>query len=105
MPEVVYRNALAVELRLRGLTVRSESKSEVWYKGERVGTFSIDLLVNDTVIVEIKAASQLISVHIRQLFSYLRASNKEVGLVLNFGPQAEYDRIVNPAFTPSTQSD
>jgi GxxExxY protein len=66
----------------------------VWFRGQQVGDFRADLVVNDAVIVELKAARNLESAHEAQLLNYLRASNLEVGLLLNFGPAPKIKRMV-----------
>ena len=87
------------ELRLRGLGVVSELKIAVIYKGvELDACYRIDLLVADLVIVEIKAIEQLSTIHEAQLLTYLRFSNKRLGLLLNFqASQIKYGirRVVN----------
>src|SRR5215217_7733316 len=90
--EKVYENALAVELRRMGLKVEQQVKIDVFYEGEVVGEYFADLLVEDTVIVELKASRSLLNEHEAQLLNYLRATPYEVGLLLNFGPKAEFRR-------------
>jgi len=93
-PEHVYRRALAYELRDRGLRVVEEAAIDVWYRGIRVGYFRADLLVENQVIVELKAASGFSTVDRDQLLSYLRASSVEVGLLMLFGPRPLFRRHV-----------
>ena len=92
--ENVYKNALAVELGRRGLSVKREVLVEVCYLGVSVGTYRIDLLVEDKVIVEVKAQSALTVVDIKQLQNYLKATIMEVGVLFNFGPEPKFERIV-----------
>jgi len=87
--EKVYENSLAVELRERGLSVQQQAPIRVLYKGRPVGEYFADLLVEETVIVEIKAAQALTNEHFAQLINYLKATGIEVGLLLNFGPRPE----------------
>jgi len=93
--ESVYRRALATELRARSLQIEEEAPVEVLYKGVVVGCFRIDLLVERRVVVEIKASSQLLPTDRRQLLNYLRATRCEVGLLLHFGPEPDFLRIVS----------
>ena len=90
--EKVYANALAQELRRMGYLVEREVLIYVYYKGEIVGEYYADLLVDGKVIIETKAAKELAPEHEAQLLNYLRATPYEVGLVLNFGPKPEYIR-------------
>jgi GxxExxY protein len=92
--EKVYENALALVLRGMGLQVEQQAKIAVYFQGHQVGDYYADLLVEDAVIVELKAASQIIDEHEAQLLNYLRATPYEVGLVLNFGPKPDFRRKV-----------
>ncbi len=92
--EKVYQNAMFYELQSKGLKVEAQGKIIVYYKNKIVGEFFTDIFVNDAVIVEIKATSYLIEENEYQLMNYLRATNVEVGLLLNFGKEAEFKRIV-----------
>ena len=90
--EKVYENALVHELRKNGMQVNPQFPIRVFYDGIHVGEYFADLLVDDTVIVELKAATAMSSEHILQLQNYLKATNKEVGLLLNFGQKPEIRR-------------
>jgi GxxExxY protein len=92
--EKVYENALAVELRLDDLTVRQQEPIRVTYREEIVGDYVADLVVEDSVIVEVKAVSSLDSAHEVQLVNYLKATGLEVGLLINFGHTVEVKRRV-----------
>jgi GxxExxY protein len=94
--ESVYRRALAKELRLRELGVVPEAPVEVWYKGEIVGNFRLDLLVEGRVAVEVKSTRALGPTDKRQLLNYLRASSLDVGLLLHYGPDPAVHRVVSP---------
>ena len=83
--EKVYESALVIELTSRGLKVMAQAQIEVQYKGDTVGVYYADLLVNDAVICEIKAVTAIASAHQDQLLNYLKATGKKVGLLLNFG--------------------
>lgn len=92
--EKVYENALVIELRKLGLYVLSQHQIKVFYDDEQVGFYVADLMVNDCVIVEIKAAENLCEEHEAQLTNYLKATETEVGLLLNFGKKPEFKRKV-----------
>jgi GxxExxY protein len=83
--ESVYEKCLALELRKSGLQVEAQKAIQVRYDGQIVGEFIADLIVNDTVILELKAIKQLAKVHEVQLVNYLVATGKPVGLLINFG--------------------
>jgi len=94
--EKVYENALAIELRRRGLKVDQQHGVAVYYEGEVVGDFVADLLVEGQVVVELKAAKSLDDVHMAQCLSYLKATRLTVCLLINFGkPRVEVKRIVS----------
>ena len=90
--ENVYVRALMIELTRRGMNVRDELPIQVYYAGQLVGEYFADLVVNDLVILEIKAAKCLATEHEAQLLNYLKATPYEVGLLLNFGPKPETKR-------------
>jgi GxxExxY protein len=92
--ENVYENAMLIALQGMGLAVRPQVKIEVYFQGQVVGEYFADLLVEEVVIVELKAASQLTHEHEAQLLNYLRATPYEVGLLINFGPKPEFCRKV-----------
>jgi GxxExxY protein len=92
--EKVYENALVLEFRKSGLKVAEQVAIEVCYEGHPIGEYFADLLVEDKVIVEVKAADALIQAHENQLVNYLKATRLEVGLVLNFGPEPQFKRKI-----------
>jgi GxxExxY protein len=93
--ENIYENALARELRLRGLSVAQQNGVSVYYKDFDIGTYVTDLIVEDTVIVELKVVQALNEFHIAQCVNYLRATGKTTCLLMNFAkPRLEYRRIV-----------
>ena len=94
--EKVYENAMAHELRKRGFTVQQQMPIQVYYDGLMVGEYFADLVVDGKVIVELKAADGLRPEYEAQLLNYLRATEIEVGLVLNFGIKPD---IVRRIFT------
>jgi GxxExxY protein len=89
-----YANALAIELRFRGIAVERNVPFDVLYRGVVVGRYFADLVVDQRVIVETKVAKAIDAVHRAQLLNYLRASGLEVGLVLNFSTSAQFKRVV-----------
>jgi len=93
--ERVYENALKHELDKQGLVVSSQVPVRVIYDGIVVGKYFADLLVDDKIILELKVAETITDAHKAQLINYLKATGKEVGLILNFGPKAQIVRKVN----------
>ena len=92
--EKVYQNALIIELRRLGLDCTCNFAIDVYYDNFKVGFYVADILINKCVIVEIKAAEGLCPEHEAQLVNYLKATDIEVGLLLNFGKKAEFRRKV-----------
>jgi len=92
--ESVYRNALRLALKDLGLDAEVERPVPVWFRGHDVDDRRCDLLVNGCVILELKTAERLDRAHEAQLFNDLRATDIEVGLLLNFGPKPEFKRVV-----------
>jgi GxxExxY protein len=92
--EKVYENALAFELQRNGLKVDRQYPIDVYYEGVVVGEYFADLVVENKVIVELKAVTQFLTQHEAQLLNYLRATEFEVGLLLNFGPKPTHRRKV-----------
>jgi GxxExxY protein len=92
--EKVYENALAIELQGLGLQVEQQKSICVYYAGQVVGEYFADVLMDQVVILEIKAVRQITEDHEAQLLNYLKATPVEVGLILNFGPKAQHVRKV-----------
>lgn len=92
--EKVYENALCYELRKRDFIVDAQHPLTVWYQGVAVGEYYADIVVNNCVIVELKCATSLVAAHEAQLINYLKATDMEVGLLLNFGPNPEFKRKI-----------
>jgi len=90
--EKVYIKALMIELKKRGLNVQDEFPIHVYYDGQLIGEYFADLVVNELVILEIKAVKAFATEHEAQLLNYLKATPYEVGLLLNFGPKPETKR-------------
>jgi len=85
--ESVYENCLVIELNKAGLQAEQQKAVNVYYDGEMVGEFRADIIVEETIILELKSVRQLIAAHEVQLVNYLVATGKQVGLLLNFGEQ------------------
>lgn len=92
--EKVYQNSLSIELRTRGLQVEKQKQIKVYYRGNEVGEYYADLVVNDLIILKLKAAECLVKEFESQLINYLRGTNIEVGILLNFGRNPEFIRKV-----------
>jgi GxxExxY protein len=92
--ESVYHNALLFTLRQNGLKAESQVPTQVMFRGLVVGQFIADILVEDKVLVELKAVTTLLPEHQAQVINYLKATGIEVGLLVNFGnPKLEYKRL------------
>ena len=91
--ESVYENALVIALRENGLLVSQQVRVPVWFRGNLVGDFEADLIVQDLVLLELKSARSIAEAHKTQLLNYLRATEVEVGFLLNFGHKPEFKRM------------
>ncbi len=91
--ESVYENSLAIALRNKGFEVHQQVSIPVTFRGNLVGDFDADILVNRLVLLELKACRAIDPAHIAQLLNYLKATEIEVGLLLNFGPKPEFKRV------------
>ena len=92
--EKVYQKVFGIALRESGLKVDEQIPITVYYHGQVVGEFFGDMIVNDVILLELKAASALLDEHEAQLLNYLKATKIEVGYVLNFGKSATFKRKV-----------
>jgi len=92
--EKVYQNSLAIELQSFGFIIGVEKPIKVYYKSEVVGNYIADIIVNEKVILEIKAIKELSDIHEVQLVNYLKATGIEVGLLINFGTSVQVKRRV-----------
>lgn len=90
--EKVYHQALLIALKKSGLHCETEYPISVFFEGQNIGTFSADIIVERSVILELKAVTELHPIHEVQLVNYLRATNIEVGLLLNFGLKPDIKR-------------
>jgi GxxExxY protein len=92
--ESVYANAMLVELSRRKALVKREVPVEVYFEGDPIGAFRLDMLVDEVVLVEVKSTELLSGAAERQVLNYLRATKIEVGMLLHFGPKPRYRRFV-----------
>lgn len=92
--EKVYQNSMEIELKSRGFIIEPQKKIQVYYKGFPVGDYYADIIVNNAVILELKAAEYIVPEFESQLLNYLKASDIEVGLLLNFGKKPELKRKI-----------
>ena len=92
--EKVYQNAMLLELALNGIECEAQRPISVFYRGEIIGEYFADIIVDDTIILELKAVSSLTAEHEAQLINYLRSTKMEVGLLLNFGVKPEVHRKI-----------
>jgi GxxExxY protein len=91
--ESVYEAAMRIALQAAGLTVVTQVSVPVWFRGQQIGDFRADILINGLVLVELKAARTIDGTHEAQLLNYLRATSIEVGLILNFGAKPQFRRL------------
>ena len=92
--EKVYENALLIELRLSGLFCEKQFPIKVYYNGCQVGEYFADIIAENCIIIEIKASEAIAEEHEFQLINYLKATDFEVGLLLNFGKKPEFKRKI-----------
>jgi GxxExxY protein len=95
--EVIYQRALATEMTWSGLSFHREIEQKIYYKElqEPIGTRRADFVVEDKVLVELKAVSKLEDVHLAQVLNYLKAYRLEIGLLINFGAKSlEFKRLI-----------
>ena len=92
--EKVYENALTIVLREQDLNVKQQVPIKVYFHNQVVGEYIADMIINDVVLLELKAAQKLNDDHVAQLLNYLKSTEIEVGLLLNFGSQAEFRRKI-----------
>ncbi len=92
IPESAFRRALHIALRDLGVNFETEVHLPVYFRGQLVGKYRADLIVEKKVIVEIKTAPRIVEAYTDQLSGYLKISQLQVGLVINFGPKVEFER-------------
>ncbi len=91
--ESVYHQSFAIALEQSGLRVHSDLEVPVFFRGYKVGDFEADIIVEDTVLLELKAVREFDPAHEAQILNYLRATKFEVGLLMNFGPKPKFRRF------------
>jgi len=92
--ESVYENAMALVLQQQGLQVETQKEIAVYFRGNIIGNFRADMVVEEKVLLELKAVRCLEPVHEAQLLNYLKATTIEVGLLMNFGNEPAFKRLV-----------
>ena len=103
--EVIYQRCLEIELGVKGLPFGREVEQPIYYKGNKVGTRRADFIVDNRIVVELKALVALEPVHLAQAKNYVRAYDLETGLLINFGGRSlEWNRIFNPNRAPSRRA-
>ena len=93
--EVIYQRALAIEMTLQGLSFSRELEVPIFYRDEEIGIRRVDFFVEEKVMVEIKAVSELNNTHLAQAINYLEAYKMQVGLLINFGQNSLVFRRIN----------
>jgi len=92
--ESIYEQALAIALAQAGMKIERQVPVRAWFRGQQIGDFRADLLVDQSVLLELKAVRTIDQVHEKQVLNYLRATDIEVGLLLNFGEKPQFRRLV-----------
>lgn len=93
--EKVYENALMILFEENKIGAKQQEKIKVRFKGQIIGDYIADIIVKDLIILELKCCKQIDSIHKAQLANYLKATNKKVGIILNFGKDSlEVERVV-----------
>ncbi len=94
--EGIYENALVCELKSRDISCEQQKSISVLYKNQPVGTYRLDLVIENKIILELKAVNALNNLHKAQLLAYLKATGFQLGILINFGTErVEYNRIAN----------
>jgi GxxExxY protein len=102
--EVIYQRALAIEMHLAGLSFEREKEMDIYYRDEKIGTRRVDFFVESSIMVELKALTQLEDVHLAQAMNYCEAYNMEIGLLINFGGKSlEFKRVHNNKLTDKSE--
>jgi GxxExxY protein len=102
--EVIYQRCLAIELERAGLAFAREIEQDIYYEGLHVGTRRADFVVEDFVVVELKAVINLEDVHLAQAKNYVVAYDKPIGLLINFGATSlQFKKIFNPKYSQNSR--
>ena len=101
--ESVYEEAMAIEFELRGIPYERQKRISVSYKGRLIGDGRLDFFVQNSVIVELKAAEQLLPIHQAKLMSYLKAAKCRLGLLVNFHERLLKDGVRRVVLTPTVE--
>jgi len=100
--EVVYQRALSIEMKMQGIEFSREHEMNLQYKGHDIGNRRVDFLVENKIMVEVKALIKLEDVHLAQAMNYIEAYNLEIGLLINFGAKSlQHKRVHNNSFEKS----
>jgi len=95
-PEVIYQRSLAIELEKSGINFKRELEQDIYYDNIKVGTRIVDFLIEDRVLVELKALGEINENHYSQVLNYLKAYKLEIGLLINFGAKSlQFKRFIN----------
>jgi len=98
-PEVIYQRSLAIEFSHSNLEYDREISMPLYYQGQNVGSRRVDFLVEDKILLELKAVSEITSVHYAQILNYLKAYQLQIGLLVNFGEESlKFKRFINSKF-------
>ncbi len=92
--ECIYEESLTIALHQAGLTANRQIPLPVWFRGHKVGEFRADVLVENCVLLELKAARSLDAAHEAQLLHYLKSTEVEIGMLLNFGTRPQFRRLI-----------
>jgi GxxExxY protein len=92
--EKVYENSMMIELAKKGLSAKKQQPIKVFYENYNVGDYFADIIIEDSIIIELKAAEIIVEEHELQLINYLKATDIEIGLLLNFGKKPEFRRKI-----------
>ena len=92
--EKVYQNAMYFELKSQGFKVEAQKQIKVYYKSQMVGEYFADIIVEDLITLELKACECLMDGHQAQLLNYLKVTKVEIGMLLNFGTEPEFKRLI-----------
>lgn len=95
-PEAIYQRSLAIELTKSGVQFKRELEQDIFYDNIKVGTRIVDFLIDDKVLVELKALGEISENHYSQILNYLKAYKLEIGLLINFGAKSlQFKRFIN----------